>query len=399
MDASGPDRTDTPGGPPAWPAARGEGAGEGSAHGGLALSGGDTPGGIPGSTSGADTPGGDTPGGGAAPPPAGSAREAAERASLQRALGEQYVVWRLIGRGGMSAVYLVRDRQLGRLVAVKMLPAAGAFADHRSRFRAEARLTAGMVHPNIVPVHAIGETDALMWFTMDFVRGESLAERIARAGRVQVREATRILIDLARALEYAHRRGVIHRDLKPENILLDAESSRALVSDFGIATISGGDSGWNGAWAVAGTPMFMSPEQITGDVYVDARSDIYSLGVVAYLMLSGETPFKASGPQHVAKQHLLHDPEELCDLVPAVPIRLSRIVHRCLEKGRNDRWHSATALREALEERIWTAEVPPRRARWARAIARHIPLLRRHPRRRASDDRRAGEGGSTEREN
>ncbi len=321
--------------------------------------------------------GGDTPGAGAAPPPPGSQREASERTALQRALGDQYVVWRLLGRGGMSAVYLVRDRQLGRLVAVKMLPMeAGTMSDHRHRFRSEARLTAGMVHPNIVPVHAIGELEHLMWFSMDYVRGESLADRINRGGRVPVREATRILIDLASALEYAHRRGIIHRDLKPENVLLDAESVRALVSDFGVATISGGDPGWKGAWAVAGTPMFMSPEQITGDAYVDARSDLYSLGIVAYLMLSGSTPFEPTGPQHLATQHLLHEPEELCDVVPAVPIRLSHIVHRCLEKGRNERWPTATALREALEERIWNPELPPRRVRWARAIARHLPLLR-----------------------
>jgi serine/threonine protein kinase len=225
---------------------------------------------------------------------------------------------------------------------------------------------------------------------MDYVRGESLAERIRREGRVPVRDAARILIDLARALEYAHRRGIIHRDLKPENVLLDAESTRALVSDFGVATISGGDPGWKGAWAVAGTPMFMSPEQITGDGYVDARSDLYSLGVVAYLMMSGENPFQASGPQQLAKQHLLHEPEELCDVVPAVPIRLSRIVHRCLEKGRSERWATATALREALEERIWTPEVPPRRVRWARAIARYVPGLRARSERRSGEDRRGG---------
>ncbi|MCU0622025.1 MAG: serine/threonine protein kinase, partial [Gemmatimonadales bacterium] len=210
---------------------------------------------------------------------------------LRSRLGDRYHFERELGRGGMGAVYLARDRSLDRPVALKVLPPEyAAQPDLRERFLRETRTAAGFSHPNIVPVFAVEERDGLLAYAMGFVEGESLADRVARTGPLGVRDAVRLLQDVGYALSYAHGRGVVHRDIKPDNIMLERATGRALLMDFGIArTVQAAPAALPGltrVGEVVGTPEYMSPEQASGDA-VDGRSDLYSLGLVAYFGLTG----------------------------------------------------------------------------------------------------------------
>ena len=209
---------------------------------------------------------------------------------LQDALAGEYSFERELGRGGMGVVYLARDVQLDRPVAIKVLPAALAARDDvKARFLREARTAASLSHPNIVPIHRVGELAGVPFFVMTFVDGPTLGERLRERGPVSASVMAQILRDVAQALGYAHSRGVVHRDIKPDNILLDTATGRAVVTDFGIAAIKG-DSGEG---PVSGTLGFISPEQLAG-VSADGRSDLYSLGVVAHLALNGTMPDEGS---------------------------------------------------------------------------------------------------------
>jgi eukaryotic-like serine/threonine-protein kinase len=212
-----------------------------------------------------------------------------EQASITAALSGQYEIEREIGRGGMGVVYLARDLRLDRMVAVKTLPSALAGDESvRERFLREARTAARLTHPNIVPIHRADEIGGQVFFVMGFVDGDSLAAKLAD-GPLSPRESVPILRDVAVALGYAHDRGVVHRDVKTENILLDAVTRRAMVTDFGIARVAAA-APLTATGQVLGTVYYLSPEQVA-DENVDARSDIYSLGVVGYVMLSGRFPF------------------------------------------------------------------------------------------------------------
>jgi len=193
----------------------------------------------------------------------------------------------------MGAVYLAREESLERLVAVKVLSQdRGLDATSRERFKREARTAARLMHPNIVPLHAFGEADdGLMYLVMGYVSGESLADRLKRDGRLRIAEARRIVAEIAEALDHAHRQGVVHRDVKPDNVLIEDESGRALLADFGVAKALGAGGTMTQAGSVVGTPDFMSPEQAAGNVDVDGRSDLYSLGALAYSLLAGRPPF------------------------------------------------------------------------------------------------------------
>src|SRR5688500_10438666 len=203
------------------------------------------------------------------------------RAPLERALGGQYDVVRQLGTGGMGAVYLARDRALDRLVAIKVLrPEAAATPESRERFKREARTAAGLTHPHVVPLHSFGEAGDTMFFVMGYVPGESLGRRLSRDVSIAPDEGARILAELADALDYAHRQGVVHRDIKPDNILLDDATGRAMLADFGIAragTIGTGERALTQDGVALGTPHYMSPEQAVGDAVIDGRSDLYSL--------------------------------------------------------------------------------------------------------------------------
>jgi tRNA A-37 threonylcarbamoyl transferase component Bud32 len=270
-------------------------------------------------------------------------------AILATALGQQYEIVRPLGQGGMGAVYLARERALERFVAIKVLrPDLADAAGSRERFRREARVAAQLSHPGILPLHTFGEVSGIWYFVMGYVRGVSLAERLRLEGRLPSDEAQRILAELADALETAHRHGVIHRDIKPANILLDDESGRAMLADFGIAKVHGAGDSLTGTGVIIGTPHYMSPEQSLGASTLDERSDIYSLGAVAYTMLAGREPFTGSTVNEVHIRRLSQDAPALTAIAPSVPLDLAAIVMRCLAREPGDRWQNARGLRDAL---------------------------------------------------
>ena len=276
---------------------------------------------------------------------------------VQRVLSPTYELDREIGRGGMGIVYRARDARLKRPVAIKLLPPELAFrSEIRSRFLREAETAAQLSHPNIVPIYSVDEKDGLVFFVMAFIDGDNLAKRIHDNGPIGPVETRRILRDVADALAYAHGRGVVHRDIKPDNILLDAQNGRPMVTDFGIARAisDGGDARLTATGIAIGTPAFMSPEQSAGDRDLDGRSDLYSLGVVAYQMLCGDLPFNANSTPALLVKHLSERPVPIDQRSGDVPADLARAVMLCLEKNPDDRFPSAQALATALE----TGDVP-----------------------------------------
>jgi len=268
--------------------------------------------------------------------------------TLDRALAGRYVLERRLGRGGMGVVFLARELVLERQVAIKLLPPLKA-ADPRARrrFLDEARTVARLSHPNIVPVFAVDESPDAVFFVMAYVEGQTLGQRIRDQGMLPPEEGARLLREVARALAHAHERGVVHRDVKPDNILLDAATGRALVFDFGIARV-GGDGGSTGSGGgVVGTADYMSPEQASG-LGVDARSDLYSLGVVGYHALSGRLPFDAPDGYAMLARHIAAPPPPLASVAPHVPRRLAQVVDRCLHKEPAARFPSGVHLAEAV---------------------------------------------------
>ena len=215
----------------------------------------------------------------------------------------RYALERELGRGGMATVYLAQDIKHERPVALKVLRPALAMSMGPDRFRREITTAARLQHPHILSVHDSGETEGLLWYTMPYVRGESLRDRLKREGRLPLEEALRIAVEAGRALDYAHREGVIHRDIKPENILLTLDGD-TLVADFGIARARGAsdENRLTQAGLALGTPAYMAPEQATGERTVDARTDQYSLAIVCYEMLVGRPPFAGSSVAAVIAQ-------------------------------------------------------------------------------------------------
>ena len=242
------------------------------------------------------------------------------------------------------------DRYRGRTVlkgvAVKLLPPDLAFrADIRSRFLREAETAARLSHPNIVPIYTVDERDGLVYFVMALVQGESVGDRLRRSGALPVSEARRILREVADALAYAHAHGVVHRDIKPDNVLLDQQSGRAMVTDFGIAraaTEEGGASRLTATGPALGTPAYMLPEQCVGDRDIDGRSDLYSLGCVAYQMLTGEPPFTGSNTPSIMMKQVTETPVSVRQRRPEVPRDLEQIVMRLLEKDPANRQQQET---------------------------------------------------------
>jgi serine/threonine-protein kinase len=264
------------------------------------------------------------------------------------AVGDQYLIEAEIGRGGMAAVYRALDLRLHRHVAIKALPPELAFnTDVKTRFLREAQTAAQLSHPNIVPIYTVDERGGVVYFVMALVEGESLAARLARQPRLSIDAVRRLLAEVADALDYAHACGVVHRDIKPDNILLDRTSGRSLVTDFGIAAAAG-DARLTLTGVAVGTPAYMSPEQAMGERELDGRSDQYSLGVVAYQMLVGETPFKAANTPAMLVKHLSETPKPIRDRRPDVPAQLAAAIDRALSKKPEARWPSAGALRDAL---------------------------------------------------
>ena len=275
-------------------------------------------------------------------------RDAALIEVLETALGQQYEIIRPLGRGGMGAVFLARERALERFVAIKILRADLASApDSRERFRREARVVAQLSHPGILPLHTFGEVRGVWYFVMGYVRGVSLAERLRAEGRLSAGEAHRILTEVSDAVECAHRHGVVHRDIKPANILLDEETGRAMLADFGISKVKGGDDSLTATGVGIGTPLFMSPEQSIGSPTVDERSDIYSIGAVGYTMIAGHEPFAGVPADQLTWRRLSQDPPSLEKIAPA-SAGIADIVMRCLARDPAARWPDARSLRNAL---------------------------------------------------
>ena len=271
------------------------------------------------------------------------------QAILATALGQQYEIVRPLGQGGMGAVYLARERALERFVAIKVLrPELADTEASRERFRREARIAAQLSHPNVLPLHTFGEVSGIWYFVMGYVRGVTLAERLRIEGRLPSEEAQRILIELTGALEHAHAHGVIHRDIKPANVLLDEQTGRAMLADFGISKVHGAGDSLTGTGMIIGTPHYMSPEQSLGSPNVDERSDIYSLGAVAYTMLAGRAPFADSKPNEMVFRRLAEEPLPVTTLAPSVDPDLAAIVMRCLAREPAGRWQTARELRDVL---------------------------------------------------
>ena len=273
------------------------------------------------------------------------------RDRVTAAVGDRYLIEQEVGRGGMAVVYAAEDVRLQRPVALKVLPPELAFrGDVRERFVREAQTAARLNHPHIVPIYAVHEEGGLVCFAMALVKGESLAARIVRAPRPTFEEIAHLLEQVADALAYAHACGVVHRDVKPDNVLVDKESGRAMVTDFGIARAAESGSRLTQTGIAVGTPAFMSPEQATGDREIDGRSDIYSLGVVGYLMLAGRLPFEATTTPAMLLKHVSETPMPIRAVRPDAPFVLVEILERCLAKRPQDRWDNAMQLRDALRK-------------------------------------------------
>jgi serine/threonine protein kinase len=281
--------------------------------------------------------------------------------TLNKAIGFQYRLERRLGRGGMGAVYLAHEFALDRDVALKVLPPELASTPQmQERFRREARIAARLSHPNIVPLYTFGEVSGLVYFVMGYVAGDSLASLLKREGPYSPEEARMLLVALCDALDYAHRQGIVHRDIKPDNILLDTASGAPLLTDFGIAKPSFAEAELTATGQLIGTPHYMSPEQAQGRTDVDARSDIYSLGLVAYEMISGSRPFDGESLMESLAQRLTRDAKPLSSVASGVPSDIALAVDRCLQRDVTKRWSDAKSLREALlpfdeevEESLW----------------------------------------------
>src|SRR5688572_3292201 len=268
---------------------------------------------------------------------------------LHTALSHAYEIERELTGAGMSRVFVATDRALGRKVVIKVLPPELTAGVNRERFRREVQVAAQLQHPHIVTLISAGEDGDIVYYTMPFIEGESLRVALEK-GPLSVRDVVRILHDVVDALAYAHARGVIHRDIKPGNIL--KLGAHALVTDFGVAKALNAampTSGITSSGMAIGTPAYMAPEQLAGDPAADHRIDIYAVGLLAYELLTGESPFTGPSPQATMAAQLTRDPEPLYIVCPDVPPPLSAIIMQCLAKEPNDRPPTAEALMTALD--------------------------------------------------
>ncbi|MDQ8153821.1 MAG: serine/threonine-protein kinase [Gemmatimonadota bacterium] len=267
-------------------------------------------------------------------------------AALPTALAGEFALEREIGRGAMGVVYLARDVVLDRQVALKVLPPDTATSEVRARFLREARTAAQLSHPHIVHIHRADERGEFAFFVMGLVDGENLGQRVRDRGPLPPVDVVRHLREVAWALAYAHAHGVIHRDVKPENIMIERGTNRALVTDFGIARSERSPS-ITGEGHVVGTAHYMSPEQVQGTA-LDGRSDLYSLGVVGYFLLSGRLPFEGDGATAVLVAHITKPAPPLLSIAPNVPRALAAVIDRCLMKDPTARYATGEELSESL---------------------------------------------------
>ena len=303
-----------------------------------------------------------------------------EATRLGAALADRYRIERELGAGGMATVYLAHDLKHDRDVALKVLHPDLAATIGIDRFLGEIRVTANLQHPNILPLFDSGSAEGQAYYVMPYVNGESLRDKLSREGQLPLSEAIKIASGIAAALDYAHNRGVIHRDIKPENILL--QGGQPVVADFGIAlavTAAGGQRLTQTGLSL-GTPQYMSPEQAMGEKTLDARTDIYALGVVAYEMLAGEPPFTGPSTQAIIAKVLTERAKPVTALRERVPAHIARAVDQAIERLPADRFRSAHEFAEAIEAPNTTAAeitLPRtvRRRRWPLGAAAIIGLV------------------------
>jgi serine/threonine-protein kinase len=277
-------------------------------------------------------------------------------ASLNASLTGRYRIERELGAGGMATVYLAHDLKHDRDVALKVLkPELGELLG-AERFLAEIKLTAGLQHPNILPLFDSGEAAGLLFYVMPYVRGESLRDRLTRERSIDIDEAVTITRGIAGALEHAHRQGVVHRDIKPENVLLS--DGVPMVADFGIArALAAGGTRATQAGIAIGTPAYMSPEQALGEADVDRRADLYSLGCVLFEMLTGEVPYTGATAAQVLSKHVVASVPSARNVRTTIPPAVDAAIVRALAKERGDRFATAAEMSAALT-------VAPRRRWW-----------------------------------
>jgi len=266
----------------------------------------------------------------------------------------RYEVKAELGRGGMATVYRAWDPSFEREVAIKMLPRELLHdPQFRDRFRREIKTIASLEHPAIVPVYDVGEEDGVPYFVMRYMPGGSLSQWIEK-GKFSLEDAARIIERLSSALAYAHRHGLIHRDLKPDNILFD-NNGDPFISDFGVAKITDSSTNMTGS-GIIGTPAYMSPEQASGEP-VDARSDIYGLGVIIFQMLSGHQPYEATTPMGVAVKHITDPVPDILAANPELPPETDKIIKTAMAKDREQRYPTATELSKALHDAAFPGTV------------------------------------------
>jgi serine/threonine protein kinase len=264
-----------------------------------------------------------------------------------------YRIERELGGGGMSRVFLAEETALGRRVAIKVLESQGGASVDAERFRQEVLLSARLQHPHIVPLLSAGQMEHRPYYVMPFVEGESLRARLRQEEPMPVGEAIKILGNVAAALAHAHARGIIHRDIKPDNVIVTG--GLAVVVDFGVSkalaasAVTPTDSNITAAGLTIGTPRYMAPEQVLGDPNIDARADLYSWGILAYELFTGNTPFAGADPVKQLRAHLTEDPLPLSTVRSGVPPIVARLVMRCLEKDRAKRPASANEILDQLD--------------------------------------------------
>jgi serine/threonine-protein kinase len=280
---------------------------------------------------------------------------------LQEILAPAYRIDRELGGAGMSRVFVATEVELDRQVVIKVLPPDLSAGINTDRFRREIQLAARLQHPHIVQLLTAGARDGLLYYTMPFIPGENLRSRLTRVGELPVTEATKILREVADALSYAHSQGVVHRDIKPENILISG--NHALVTDFGVSKALSSATSETPTEAptltslgiALGTPAYMAPEQAAADPMIDARADIYALGIVGYELLTGRTPFAGLNPQQTLSAHVTTLPTPISQQRPQLPPGLATIIMRAIEKRPADRWQSAEELHNALEPYVMSS--------------------------------------------
>ena len=284
---------------------------------------------------------------------------------LQQALADRYTIVRELGKGGMATVYLARDLAHERDVAIKVLLPDLASVLGPERFKREIDVASALQHPNILGIFDAGEAAGTLYFTMPFVEGESLRAKLDRERQLGLHEALRIASDVASALDFAHRKGIVHRDVKPENILLD-QSGKVMVADFGIARAinTAGDERLTKTGLTLGTPTYMSPEQATAERDIDGRSDIYALGCVLYEMLAGTPPFTGPNAQSITARHLIDDVPSIVTVRRTVPLHVEQTIQVAMAKAPADRFATAaefgTSLGDTSGDSLsrYTASIP-----------------------------------------